>query len=418
MQSVKQPFWNARSRPANCEARLACVVKSRGEVEHDEPIDGSRQHRVVQWLGRHSQPSAQFVPIDRQSNGWVGSAVGIGDDAGQIAREPCGCRSENAEPEPLEICASGEVARWGDDGMSPRRDGEQPRWRQRIDGWSIRGASSCGLVFGSHGRHVFGCARLTAMSESISMMASWLSNAERVVVVTGAGISTDSGIPDYRGPQGVWTKNPKAEKMSDISYYISDPEVRQLAWQSRVNSPAWTALPNEGHRAIVRMHEVGKLHALVTQNIDGLHQQSGVPHDKVIEVHGTIRQSVCWECGDKRDMLSVLERVRAGEIDPPCVLCGGILKSDTISFGQALIPEVIDAALQASEQADVLLAIGSTLSVSPANQVVPRARAAGARVGIINGQPTAMDHYAHAIHVGDIASSLRQLLSDAGLTDG
>lgn len=256
------------------------------------------------------------------------------------------------------------------------------------------------------------------MSEPISTMASWLSNAERVVVVTGAGISTDSGIPDYRGPQGVWTKNPKAEKMSDISYYISDPEVRQLAWQSRVNSPAWNAIPNDGHRAIVRMHEVGKLHALVTQNIDGLHQQSGVPHDKVIEVHGTIRQSVCWQCGDKRDMLSVLERVRAGEVDPPCDVCGGILKSDTISFGQALIPEVIDAALRASEQADVLLAIGSTLSVSPANQVVPRARAAGAMVGIINGQPTAMDHYAHAIHVGDIASSLRQLLSDAGLTDG
>lgn len=273
-------------------------------------------------------------------------------------------------------------------------------------------------MFGSHGRHVFGCARLTAMSESISTMASWLSNAARVVVVTGAGISTDSGIPDYRGPQGVWTKNPKAEKMSDISYYISDPEVRQLAWQSRVNSPAWTAIPNEGHSAIVRIHEIGKLHALVTQNIDGLHQQSGVPHDKVIEVHGTIRQSVCWQCGDKRDMLSVLERVRAGEIDPPCDLCGGILKSDTISFGQALVPEVIDAAMRASEQADVLLAIGSTLSVSPANQVVPRARASGAMVGIINGQPTAMDHYAHAIHVGDIASSLWQLLSDAGLTDG
>jgi NAD-dependent deacetylase len=254
------------------------------------------------------------------------------------------------------------------------------------------------------------------MNDSISTMASWVAQANRVVVVTGAGISTDSGIPDYRGPQGVWTKNPKAEKMSDITFYISDPEVRQLAWQSRLNSPAWTAIPNRGHQAIVRIHEVGKLHALVTQNIDGLHQHSGVPSDKVIEVHGTIRQSVCWGCGDKRDMLRVLERVRAGEVDPPCELCGGILKSDTISFGQALVPEVIDAAMRVSEQADVMLAIGSTLSVSPANQVVPRARAAGALVGIINGQETAMDHYAQATHVGDIATALWSLLREAGLT--
>ena len=175
----------------------------------------------------------------------------------------------------------------------------------------------------------------------------------RVVVLTGAGISTDSGIPDFRGPNGLWTKNPAAEKASNIEYYLNDPEVRRAAWQNRLTTPAWTAEPNPGHAAIVELERQGRLHGLVTQNIDGLHQKAGNDPDKVIEVHGTVWWTRCWECSDRRPMAEALDRVRAGEDDPPCLVCGGVLKSDTISFGQALVPEVIDRALQVSEKCDL-----------------------------------------------------------------
>ncbi len=237
-----------------------------------------------------------------------------------------------------------------------------------------------------------------------------IADAQRVVVLTGAGISTDSGIPDFRGPNGLWTKNPKAEKASDISYYLNDPEVRQAAWQNRLTTPAWEAQPNAGHRAIVELERRGQLHALVTQNIDGLHQKAGNDPDRVIEVHGTIWFSRCWDCHDRRPMAETLERVRAGEDDPPCLVCGGILKSDTISFGQALVPEVIDRALRVSEESDVLLAVGSTLSVFPAANCVPRAKAAGASVVIVNGDETAMDRYADYLLLGSISEVLPALV--------
>lgn len=240
--------------------------------------------------------------------------------------------------------------------------------------------------------------------------AQWVAEAARVVVLTGAGISTDSGIPDFRGPNGVWTRNPAAEKASDISYYLGDPEVRRAAWQSRLDHPAWTARPNGGHLAIVDLERRGRLSALVTQNIDGLHQRAGNDPDRVIEVHGTVWFSRCWDCGDRRPMAETLERVRAGDPDPACELCGGILKSDTISFGQSLVPEVIDRALQVSGEADVLVAVGSTLSVYPVAGCVPLARAAGARVVIVNGGPTAMDDEADAVLRGPIAELLPAVL--------
>ncbi len=194
---------------------------------------------------------------------------------------------------------------------------------------------------------------------------AWIDAAQRVVALTGAGISTDSGIPDFRGPQGVWTKNPKAEKLSDIRYYMSDPEVRRLSWQSRLQNPAWSAKPNAGHLALVELERRGKLHALITQNIDELHQQAGNSPERVIEVHGTLRKVVCMSCGERAPMEKALARVRAGEADPPCRSCGGILKSATVSFGQALVPEVIDRAMQAAGEAEVLLAVGTSLQVYP-----------------------------------------------------
>lgn len=228
-------------------------------------------------------------------------------------------------------------------------------------------------------------------------VTGWIRDAARVVALTGAGISTDSGIPDFRGPQGVWTRNPAAEKMSNIHHYMADPEVRRLAWQGRLDHPAWRAVPNAGHRALVALEQRGQLQALITQNIDGLHQRAGNSPDKVIEVHGTVHDVVCMRCDWRGPMGPVLDRVRAGEDDPPCERCGGILKSATISFGQSLVPETIAKAMRAAARADVLLAIGTSLQVYPIAGAVPTAKAAGARVVIVNAEPTPFDEIADAV---------------------
>lgn len=242
---------------------------------------------------------------------------------------------------------------------------------------------------------------------------NWIDAARRVVVLTGAGISTDSGIPDFRGPQGLWTKNPLAEKMSNIHYYLADREVRKLSWQNRMASPAWTAKPNAGHVALVELEKRRKLHALITQNIDELHQIAGNSPDKVIEVHGSMRRFMCWGCGVRGPMQLVLERVRAGEEDPPCRDCGGILKSDTISFGQQLVPEVIDRAMHVAAEGDVFLAVGSTLQVYPVAGAVDIARSVGAKIVIVNAQPTPYDDVAHAVLPGSISEVLPAILGSA-----
>jgi len=243
----------------------------------------------------------------------------------------------------------------------------------------------------------------------LDTVRGWIDAAARIVALTGAGISTDSGIPDFRGPRGVWTRGPAAEKQSTLQHYLADPAVRRAAWRSRLDHSAWSAQPNRGHRALVKLERRGKLHALVTQNIDELHQIAGNSSDRVIEVHGTMRRVMCWSCGARGPMSEVLERVRAGESDPPCSACGGILKSDTISFGQALVPEVIERALRVATEADLLLAIGSTLQVYPAAGVVPAARDAGARIVIINDQPTPMDPLADVVLRGPIGELLPPL---------
>jgi NAD-dependent deacetylase len=246
----------------------------------------------------------------------------------------------------------------------------------------------------------------------IAQVRSWLEGARRVVALTGAGISTDSGIPDFRGPQGVWTKNPVAEKMSNIHYYLADPEVRKASWQNRLSSPAWSARPNPGHLALVALEKQGKLHALITQNIDELHQLAGNSAERVIEVHGTMRRFVCWGCGMRGPMQRVLERVRAGEADPHCRDCGGILKSDTISFGQQLVPGVIDRAMQAAGEADFFIAVGTSLQVYPIAGAVEVARAAGARVVIVNAQPTPFDEVADAVFNQPISEILPAVLGN------
>ncbi len=249
---------------------------------------------------------------------------------------------------------------------------------------------------------------------TIGKVRSWVEASQRVVVLTGAGISTDSGIPDFRGPQGLWTKNPLAEKMSNINYYLADPEVRKLSWQNRLSSPAWDAKPNAGHLSLVALEKQNRLHALITQNIDELHQIAGNSPERVIEVHGTMRRFMCWGCGMRGPMQAVLERVRAGEEDPRCRDCGGILKSDTISFGQQLVPEVIDRAMRVAAEADLFFAVGTSLQVYPIAGTFDLARSAGARTVIMNAQPTPFDDAADAVLPGSISELLPELVKDPG----
>ncbi len=240
----------------------------------------------------------------------------------------------------------------------------------------------------------------------IDTVRGWIDRAERIVGLTGAGISTDSGIPDFRGPQGVWTRNPAAEKMATLQHYMADPDVRKKSWQDRLNSPTWHAKPNGGHLAFVTLERRGKLESLITQNVDGLHVMAGLSPSRVIEIHGTMREVTCMACGERAPMERALARVRAGEEDPACRSCGGILKSATISFGQALVYDDLVRAQRASRGCDLMLAVGSTLSVFPAAGVVPVAKDAGARVVIINAEPTQMDDLGDAVLRGSISEIL------------
>jgi NAD-dependent deacetylase len=246
-----------------------------------------------------------------------------------------------------------------------------------------------------------------------------LERARRVVVLTGAGISTDSGIRDFRGPQGLWTKNPEAEKAAQLSAYVSDPELRKRAWQNRLTSSMWEASPNAGHRALVDLERSGRLDTLVTQNIDGLHHGAGTDPTRIVEIHGTAREVVCLRCGDRQESEPVHERVRSGEADPSCavvgpdgVACGGILKSATISFGQSLVPEDLYRAERAATDCDLLLAVGSTLGVFPAAGMVPIAVKHGAVVIIVNGGPTEMDSLADVVVYGSISERLPAMVED------
>jgi NAD-dependent deacetylase len=244
-----------------------------------------------------------------------------------------------------------------------------------------------------------------------------MEQARRVVVLTGAGISTDSGIADFRGPQGVWTKNPEAEKMATLQAYVSDPELRARSWQNRLTSSMWSAEPNAGHRALVALERSGRLDLLVTQNIDGLHQKAGSDPDRIVEIHGTSLEVMCLRCGDRQPAEPVHDRVRAGEADPACTavnsdggVCGGMLKSATISFGQSLVEEDLLRAEAAASECDLVLAVGSTLAVFPAAGVVPIAVRHGAVAIIVNAEPTEMDSLADVVLRESISTCLPALL--------
>ena len=249
--------------------------------------------------------------------------------------------------------------------------------------------------------------------ELLERVAAWIRQARHTVALTGAGISTESGIPDFRGPQGVWTRDPKAEAKADIRFYVSDPNVRRAAWQTRLEHPARGAQPNTGHRALAELERQGRLATLITQNIDGLHLAAGSSPERTIEIHGTIREFVCLDCGARGPMADALERVRAGDPDPSCVDCGGILKSATISFGQSLVAADLQRAERAAVESDLFLAVGTSLTVYPVAWLPERALSSGSRLVIVNAQPTPLDDRAHAVLHGQIGEILPALVERA-----
>lgn len=247
----------------------------------------------------------------------------------------------------------------------------------------------------------------------VGEVAGWLRASRSAVVLTGAGVSTESGIPDFRGPDGVWTRDPAAERLSNIGYYVADASVRRESWRRRLDHPAWDARPNDAHRAIVALEAMGRVQLVVTQNIDGLHLAAGSSPDRLVEIHGSIRDSVCLACGDRRPMAETLERVRAGEEDPPCLHCGGILKSATVSFGQNLDPALLGRAEEAAAACDLFLAAGTSLTVYPVARLPELALAFGARLVIVNAEPTPLDERADAVLRGNAAEILTALAAAA-----
>lgn len=254
----------------------------------------------------------------------------------------------------------------------------------------------------------------TARDEDIATLAGWLRSARAIVILTGAGMSTESGIPDFRGPNGVWTKNPGAEKTATLQHYVADPEVRKQAWQNRLTSEIWNAQPNAGHRAVADLAQVTTVHTLVTQNIDGLHQAAGSDPASIVEIHGTVHGAKCLACGWRGSMDETLERVRAGDPDPPCLECGGMLKSATISFGENLVPADLERAQRAASDADVFLALGTSLGVYPAAALPEIALGNGARLVIANAEPTPFDGYADAIAREPLGEFLPRLVAAIG----
>ncbi|NYI04817.1 SIR2 family NAD-dependent protein deacylase [Allostreptomyces psammosilenae] len=241
-----------------------------------------------------------------------------------------------------------------------------------------------------------------------------------VAVLTGAGISTDSGIPDYRGPQGLWRRDPEAEKLVTYRYYMDDPAIRRRSWLARRDHPAWTAEPGAGHRALVRLERAGVPLRILTQNVDGLHQRAGSSPRRVLELHGSMFAVVCTACGERSTMREALDRVAAGEEDPPCHACGGILKSGTVMFGEALDPRTLGQAATVAGACDEFWAVGTSLRVEPAASLCRVAAESGARLVVVNAEPTPYDGLADEVVREPIGSALPRLVERLieGLVDG
>ena len=248
--------------------------------------------------------------------------------------------------------------------------------------------------------------------DPVEQAQALVEQASTICVLTGAGISTDSGIPDFRGPNGIWTKNPEAEKAATIQTYVRDRSARQRAWQRYVDGGVWSQRePNDGHRALVRLEQRGKLHTLITQNVDGLHARAGTSEGKLVEIHGTMAQAMCLSCDRRWPIETIVERFRRGDDDPHCEVCDGLLKSATISFGQSLVAADLERAEIAANSCDLMLAVGTSLTVTPIAYVVPIAARAGAPVVIVNAEPTAYDELATVLVTSGISASLPRIVN-------
>lgn len=239
----------------------------------------------------------------------------------------------------------------------------------------------------------------------IATLATWLLEARRGVAFTGAGISTESGIPDFRSPGGVWSRN----RPVYYDEFLASAEARFEYWRQKAEAADdfLRAEPNSGHLTIARWEQTGRLDAVITQNIDGLHQQAG--NSKVLELHGTARWIACVDCHERFEPLPLIETYRAEQAVPPCPACGGRLKSATISFGQALPTDVLEESVALAEASDVFIAIGSSLVVYPAAGLPEAARRAGAKLVIINRDPTDQDATADIVFREPIGTTLTQI---------
>ncbi|MEV4556587.1 Sir2 family NAD-dependent protein deacetylase [Kitasatospora sp. NPDC049285] len=226
-----------------------------------------------------------------------------------------------------------------------------------------------------------------------------------VAVLTGAGISTDSGIPDYRGPQGLWQRDPSAQELVTIGPYLESTEVRRRSWLLRRDAGAGSAEPNPGHLALVELERSGVPMRVLTQNVDGLHQKAGLPARKVIELHGTAAEVQCVGCAAVTTMAAALERVAAGEDDPGCAQCGEVLRPRTVMFGEPLDDRVVEQAATVASACQLFIAVGTSLQVTPAALLPAEALENGAKLIIVNGEPTHYD--------GDAAEVIREPISEA-----
>src|SRR5690606_826593 len=274
---------------------------------------------------------------------------------------------------------------------------------------SWRTATGCGEREGRAGLRICG-GPSGAPPPTLGRMSKPL-----VALLTGAGISTDSGIPDYRGPNGVWRRDPEAEKLVTYEYYMGDPDIRRRSWQLRRENGALTAEPNAAHRAVAGLERSGAAAVrVITQNVDGLHQLAGMPSRTVLERHGTVRGEVGTDCAVRGSMADALARVGAGELDPPCEVCGGILKSATVMFGEPLDPVVLSEALAIAKACSVFLAVGSSLQVQPAAGLAGVAADHGARLVIVNAEPAPYDEIADEVVREPIGTALPALLRRIG----
>jgi NAD-dependent deacetylase len=244
--------------------------------------------------------------------------------------------------------------------------------------------------------------------DTVAGAAERLAGARRIVVFTGAGVSTDSGIPDFRSPDGIWRRYDP--RQFTLQRYLSDPEARRQSWRLRREFQAMRPRPNAAHHACARLAEAGRLEGVVTQNIDGLHGDAGLDPGLICELHGNGRWVACLSCGDRMPMAEAVARVDAGEDDPACLHCGGILKATTVSFGQSLPPEAWARAEAMAAGCDAFLAVGSSLVVYPAASLPELASERGATLVIVNREPTPLDPLADVTLRGECGVLLPALV--------